>query len=279
MAEKILELQIGDQIIQVPVKPDDTPEALSKVLSDNGFDPSKYTNEINSALSQNETSDIGHELAGFSPEEKAGLKTALAAAYEAGDKKEIDRISGLINAMKNLYPGEKPLTQAQLKDKAKESISKDISNIFDLLPEIETYKGWKSLPAAGVQKAGAFVGENPEYSQYIQKLKQLKIPVIKQVQGDVGAVSDTQERSALDYFPYSSDTLFEEKGRPRAIVNLLQSVKAGTGVDLQEMVTPEQMSKAAGPDPEGYLKSYLAKMLNKNKPQQDQVIDLNQFVK
>lgn len=53
MAEpiSILELQQEDgSIIELPVMQGDTPEVLSNVLKKNGYDPSKYSNEITQAL-------------------------------------------------------------------------------------------------------------------------------------------------------------------------------------------------------------------------------------
>lgn len=151
----------------------------------------------------------------------------------------------------------KGLTQADMKEKAKGNIAKDIANIFQVLPEIETYDGWKSVPAWLTQLGGSMIGENPELSQYRNKIEQLKIPVVKQIQGDVGAVSDIQERKAKEYFPSGADMLFEERGRPRGLINLFQGVESGTGINLTDLLSREQIEKAGGPDPEGMLKAFL----------------------
>lgn len=154
------------------------------------------------------------------------------------------------------YQG-RPLTEVEQRERTKKAIAKDVANIFKILPEIETYRGIKSGPAWLTQLGGSYAGLNPEYAQYRQKIRNLRIPVVKRLQGEGGNTAKEEQVSAEEFFPTGGSLLFEERGRPRALVNLLEGIHSQSGINLLDIVDRQTVERAARSDPEGKLKAFL----------------------
>lgn len=213
--------------------------------------------------------DFGSDVSGPTSKAISLPQDVLAIKEYAGSlplgSKEQEKALKMYEAARDDYlklnPQSSGMKEFEQKEKNKQKTAIDIANLIKKLPEIETYPGIASGPAWAAQKVGAMIGLNPDLSDYDQKVSMLTVPVARGIMGDVGAVSDYAQKKAESYFPQGPTQLFSQKGRPRAIGNLIDSIQSQTGIDLTTLISPEELKAAAGPDPEGFIANILK---NKN---------------
>jgi hypothetical protein len=158
-----------------------------------------------------------------------------------------------------LNPVSAGLTEAQQKEKNKQGTVDDIKNALGLLKNIETYPGVIAPPAQLIQSIGEKMNLNPDLTAYNQKASMLLAPIAKGVQGEVGNLSEFEQKAAKAFLPQGTG-LFSEKGRNVQLQNLFDSVQARTGRDLTSEINPEEL-KSMG---------YLGKLLNQQVQKQTQ---------
>lgn|SRR3990167_2325511 len=235
----ILELEMPDgKIAELPVYDTDTPESLAQALGKNNFDPAKYSNEIQAAISGG--GDFG---AGLSPEPandrisqaKRGLEQFRTELANTSDKRQAELLIKKISALENEIK-ENP------NDDPKGRIVDDAKNLLNILPEIETYPGPASLPMWGVQQLGEWGGMNEELNQYQHKVDSLITGLAKEIQGQKGVLSD-QDIARAKKIPPGGRALFSKEGRERQLQNFFEGIEAYTGRNLRREIDPEMLKR------------------------------------
>ena len=248
--------QLAGQPVEITIFDGETPEqAEDRILSEH---PEAFGGG---------QEDFGSQLSGDIPQE---FLADAEDAYSRGDTKALNRIKSAIDIFKSTQS--KPLNQSQQKEQTKQGTVEDIKNALGILKNIETYDNpATSLGAYGIQNLGELLNLNPELTQYKQKQSMLLAPIARGIQGEVGNLSEFEQKAAKAFLPQGR-ALFSSSGRDVQLQNLFDSIKARTGRDLTEELDEEDL-RAIG------AKSFLGKKLRKPSSQGGQVIDLNQFIK
>jgi hypothetical protein len=245
MAEPvILQLETEQGIVELPVLEGDTMESLSEALRKNNFDPSKFQNELGQALS----GDFGDGL-GDSADAEAQFRTQRLAeiddeldflreqASSTSNKNTLNILGKKIDILETEKKGFQAPTKskAQAKQEGLEGVINALLPQFARLQDIETTSGGPlSVVNRVVQNIGSSLDLNPELTAFETAQEGLKIPILKNLLGEVGQTAEQEQLAAKALVFPSGTALFSKETRPEALENAFTAIKGVSGVDIKE---------------------------------------------